>query len=249
MGITRSNLQDIGRAAATVAAGGNPLAGALAGTVLQVILNLQSEELKRLEAIRADTQALVQEPYNTAMEYSRLAAQPHRREEDKRKFIEDALRNFMRAYGQAQDLFRQALIEYQLGICSILLSRNEDARERLQSAYYAAADYWAHGDSPLYKLADALHQLPEQAPDLALDYKTDNWGISQTFFERFHHDRVALVEAGKRAEQLNRTLLDFNNDAISTVTLHELGHTEHTERWLPHTPFGSRSRVSWWRIK
>jgi hypothetical protein len=161
MGVARKAVPDIARAAATLAAGGNPLAGALASTVLQAMLEDQNQAMGQVttllesihadtqalradtQALRADTQALVQGPYKAGMEYLAQAAQPYRGEEDKRKFVEYAFHNFMSAHGQAQDLFNKALIEYELGNCSILLGNKQDARHWYQRAYCSATNYWA----------------------------------------------------------------------------------------------------------
>jgi len=128
-------------AAASTALGGNPLAGALITKALEQILADRSEELKQLDQVKADTQALVRGPYNTGMDWLEQAAQPYRSIQERDEFICKARDEFVRARGQEQNQYSRALIEYHLGNCWTLLGSNKDAQYWFQRAHKSAIEY------------------------------------------------------------------------------------------------------------
>ncbi len=154
MGIARNSASlvapELAKAAATAAAGGNPLAGILASSVVQAIIQVQQDQNRQLEQItgqikllREDTQKLLEGSYKTGLEYLAQAAQPYRSVEDKRVSVEKAEAKFMDALGYPLGKFSTASIEYQLGNCWVLLGNNNDARHYYQRAYYSATAHWA----------------------------------------------------------------------------------------------------------
>jgi hypothetical protein len=173
-----------------VATGGNPLAGAFAATVINAMLQDQTQELEQIteqlkliradtQASKADTQALREEPYKTGREYLREAAQPYMRgAKDKRRFVEKAHENFMRARSLAQNLFSKALIEREVGNCWVLLGNNDGARHWFQRAYYSAADYWA--ECAIRNIARSPY-TPLYTPLLSSSQGTSSWATRDSF--------------------------------------------------------------------
>jgi len=89
-------------AAAPALAASVPIAGPIAAGLLLQLTKGRPEELKQLEHIREDTQALLEGPYNTAKEWlteSHNIVEP----EEKKEAVEKALDYFMEANGLEQD--------------------------------------------------------------------------------------------------------------------------------------------------
>ena len=113
--IARKAMPDVARAVATVAAGGNPLAGAVAANLIQAILQDQDAQLKELEQIHIETQALVRGPYNAGISWLGDAAATSITEEERREAIGKAKEKFIDASSQETDDFRKALAQYEVG--------------------------------------------------------------------------------------------------------------------------------------
>jgi hypothetical protein len=150
--------------AAVTTATGVPLPADLITKVLDAVIKDRSTEL-----IKADTQALVQGPYNTGLEWLAKAKEA-KNPEHRLTHIEKAADKFMDALGQEHDRFRRALIEYQLGICWTLLGvlkcqiggcsdlpdRIEGARGWFERAHATALAHLRDKARPVHK---AFHWL------------------------------------------------------------------------------------------
>ena len=147
--------------ATTTAASGVPLAGTAIQAVmlpaLKAILNDRAEEKNRLT--QAHVEALVNGPYEVGMEYLNQAAQEYRKAEDRKEYIREAFREFMRARGQQEHEFRRALIEYQLGNSCALLAKKEDARQWFQRSYTSAMNYLYNRKTAVFSSIDPSAKL------------------------------------------------------------------------------------------
>jgi hypothetical protein len=146
MAIAKPMIANVGGLAAGVVLGpgATPFATTTMTQLLNVMLDNQDAQLEQLDAIKADTQALVHGPYNTGMNWLREAASTDISNEDQRKFIENAIDKFMDAQGQEHEEFRKAQVGYQLGNCWTLLGKPERARVHFQFAHASAMRYLRH---------------------------------------------------------------------------------------------------------
>jgi hypothetical protein len=145
----------------------SPIGAGPVTNILKVLLDSQKEQFQRLEEIKADTQAILQGPYNTGLSWLRDAARAHSTDEERRDFIEKARDKFMEAYGNELRVpFRRALIEFHVGICWTLLGSNDHARDYFQQAHASAMDYLSDKGRALRAAEDAYmesQQLVKQA--------------------------------------------------------------------------------------
>ncbi len=106
---------------------------------------LLTEPLKR---VGADTNALVQGPYQSGLTWLNEAANAQSAKE-RREYIEKARDKFVEAEGQEHDLFRKALAQYQLGNCFFLLGREERACVWFQQAHSSATHHLLDEGTPV----------------------------------------------------------------------------------------------------
>lgn len=107
-------------------------------TLITEILGMQDEQMRLLKSIQHDVTALLQGPYNTGILYLQEATQNVTKKE-RNSSIQEAKNCFMHALGQDAEVpFRKALIEYYIGICTLLLGNQEQAKNKFESSYATA---------------------------------------------------------------------------------------------------------------
>jgi hypothetical protein len=126
----------------------DPLMAQVVTNALGAILQGQSEQLKQLERVGADTKALLQGPYQSGLTWLNEAANSQTAEE-RREYIEKSRDKFVEAEGQEHDLFRKALAQYQLGNSFFLLGREERARVWYQKAHSSATHHLLAEGTPV----------------------------------------------------------------------------------------------------
>lgn len=175
-----------------------PIAGPIAAGLLVQLTKGTPEELKQLKQIRADTQALLEGPYNTAKEWlneSHNIVDP----EEKKEAVENALDSFMEAHGLAQHPYRKALTQHHIGTCWVLLGSNENARRWYQRAYASALEYLRNEGNQLHDTWNTYMKYEK--------YKysaTEHWRIADYSATEYLQDLQGMAERQLSSDILRR---------------------------------------------
>jgi tetratricopeptide (TPR) repeat protein len=241
----------------------NPLAGAMVTNALLAIIEDRAEEREHLKLIGEKMDGLVEGKYDTGMEYLKQAARPYRSGEDRRRFIDDARHSFMEAHGQERNLFRKALIEYQLGNCWTLLGSMEDARHWFERAHASAESYLKDLGKPLTRA-----NYWEAMPWYSLSVYGERQSVSRAYDkakEELLKEVPAVLDLLDALESLKPALgLKLSPLALTQSTVKkwldrhdpEGPHSFYNKKWLKRLPLElevfqkdirlQRSDPGWW---
>jgi hypothetical protein len=196
-------------------AGAPPIVGTLvtSGLTTLVVQSKSSVEGELLRSIKADTDALVQAPFNNGvndLEDAKRATDP----EERQKLIEDAIDKFKDARAnmqglKAKGLFGKAIAENQIGCCWTLLFNLDEASVWFVRAHSSATDYllvkgspvraeWdnymKHSGEPLWRKLNTLN-----TPRKILAAARTSFGPYGPFMMDFMESWEAMSKAGTKA--------------------------------------------------
>ncbi len=106
--------------------------------VLRAVAASDDAESRLLKSIDAKIDALIKGPYNTGRTRIHEALRLGAGDPAARSHVEHAKDAFYQAHGQAASVQSQALVEYQLGLCWLLLGRRNDAIHWLARSHASA---------------------------------------------------------------------------------------------------------------